>query len=336
MAVLHLVSDTARRGAQVFAVQLAAELEELGHPGQIRALKASDHGATLAVPVLPASWRARRSELGEYDLVIAHGSTALEAAALASPGRFVYRSIGDPTFWLSSPRRRAKVGLLLRAAKGVVALYPEAAAALHRLARVPQKRLRVVPNAVSQPTANHSNPPSLTGAVAHVLFVGALSWEKQVEHAVKAVARLDNTGLVCVGDGPEAATVSALGRGLLGDRFLAVGAVQDPQPYYQACDILALTSQTEGQPACVLEAALAGMPTCAYDVGGISEMVLDRQTGRVVAPNDINALGDALQWTIERGQDLGPRAREHVRQRYSMSTVATAWAGLITEFRRPR
>ncbi len=336
MAVLHLISDTARRGAQVFAVQLAERLEGLGIDGSVAALVASDQAATIPVQVLPASWRARRTEFARYNLVIAHGSTALDAAALAAPGRFVYRSIGDPTFWLNSPQRRAKTGLLLRAAKAVVALYPDAAKALHELARVPQNRLRSIPNAVQPRPDTGGSPPALTSAKSHVLFVGALSWEKQVDHLIKAVAQLDDTGLVCVGDGPDATPITGQGHDVLGDRFLAVGALENPHPYYEACDVLALASQTEGQPACVLEAALAGMAACAYDVGGLSDMVVDGQSGRIVRPDDIDALSEALQWTIEHRADLGPRAKEHASQLFSMDAVAEAWAEVIAEFSSPR
>jgi len=331
MAVLHLVSDTARRGAQVFAVQLAANLDTLGVPGTVAALERSDDEAGLDVEVLPGSWRARGREMAAYDLVVAHGSTTLAAATVCVPGNFIYRSIGDPSYWLSTAARRAKVGLSLRAAKAVVALYPAAATALQELAFVPEKRIHVIPNGVVVGNASTSPTPLLTGAGRHVLYVGALSWEKQVDHLIEAVARLDDTGLVCVGAGPQRSALEEQARALLPGRALFPGAIDDPWPYYESCDCLALTSITEGMPGCVLEAALAGRATCSYDIGGISHMILDRQTGRIVPSNRKDDFSDALAFTLDHGRSLGTAAREHVQNLFDMNQVARSWADLIAD-----
>src|SRR5690606_29417744 len=57
------------------------------------------------------------------------------------------------------------------------------------------------------------------------------------------------------------------------------GYQQDVSPYLAAADILVLTSDTEGLPGVVLEAAHFSVPTVASEVGGIKECLINGKTG---------------------------------------------------------
>ena len=63
---------------------------------------------------------------------------------------------------------------------------------------------------------------------------------------------------------------------------------------YAAADIVVLPSHTEGVPRVVLEAQAMGIPVVATNVGGTREALIDRQTGLLVPPGDVNALATAL------------------------------------------
>lgn len=331
MSVLHLISDTDRRGAQVFAFQLAAELSAIGVDGSVSAVSAGNGDALLDVPVLPTSWRARRSELRQHNLVIAHGSTTLDVCAATIPGRFVYRSIGDPRFWLHKPAPRIKTGLLHRTARAVVVLYPDAADAVRDLVYLDQAKIHVIANAAVEPVAQSAAAPPLPATRRNVLYVGALSWEKQVDHLITAVANLGDTGLVLVGDGQDRAELESLAHRTLGDGVLFTGVLGDPWPYYRACDVLGLTSKTEGIPACILEAALASTPAVAYGVGGVPSTITDGQTGRVVPPGSITELSGALRTALDHSAAWGSAAADKVRVEFGMTTIADKWATLIRE-----
>lgn len=331
VAVLHLISDTNRRGAQVFATTLNDALEERGMEGEVAALAPGAGQAVLDVPIAPDAWHRRAKYLRSFDMVVAHGSTTLDAAAVSVPRRFIYRSIGDPEFWLSTAARRLKTGASLRAALAVATLYPAASDAMARLARVPRSRLHVIPNAVP-PLGTPSLPPAtLPPFPASVLYVGSLSWEKQVDHIIEAVAQLDGIGLVVVGDGAERGALESLASRRLGERAIFVGAVDDPSPWYQSCDVLALASLTEGQPGCILEAATFGTPACAYAVGGIPDMIDDGVTG-VLVSRDVD-LTEGLRRSIAGTESLGFAARSIADQRFSLESVTDRWADLIASAR---
>jgi glycosyltransferase involved in cell wall biosynthesis len=72
------------------------------------------------------------------------------------------------------------------------------------------------------------------------------------------------------------------------------GSVADVRPHLAAADVLVLTSETEGFPGVVLEAAAAGTPAVAFAVGGTAETIADGVTGIVVSAGDTTALVEAL------------------------------------------
>ena len=326
--MLHLISDRRRRGAQVFAVQLNEALAELGVPGRVMALDDADSEG-LDVEVAPRGLRRRRQVFTEHSLVIAHGSTTLHAAATSVPGRFVYRSIGDPTFWLDRPRRRLATAARLAGARAVVALYDDAADALHRLAKVPASRLHVIPNAVTDSESRRSAPRPDDVPDRYALYVGSLSWEKQVDRVIDAVAEVEGLALVCAGDGPLASELRTRGESALGERFVMLGPVADPEPYHRHASVLVLASRSEGMPGVVIEAGLAATPSVVPDVGGLADLVVDGRTGALVSDPTPRALALAIADVDGRSAALGQAAFDHVAARFTMTTVAERWGALL-------
>jgi glycosyltransferase involved in cell wall biosynthesis len=113
--------------------------------------------------------------------------------------------------------------------------------------------------------------------------------------------------LLIVGDGirlPEVkARIQELG---LGESVLVMGERRDVPVILAAMDVFCLPSETEGMPMTVLEAMAAALPVVASDVGGISEIVRDGQTGLLVPPHAARELEAAL---LRLANDPG-RARE--------------------------
>ena len=77
-------------------------------------------------------------------------------------------------------------------------------------------------------------------------------------------------------------------------------------------------------------------PVVVTDIGGLREMVEDCVTGRVVPPGDAGALEGAILSLLsnpEAARRMAERAREVVRDRYSVGALADAYerayAGLL-------
>ena len=344
---LHLVTASQRRGAEVFAADLVAALIDRGHPGSLVALTAGPGGDELGVPVLgtspfaPGTLRALRRAARSADVVVAHGSKTLPAvaAALAGTGRpFVYRSIGDPMAWSGSGLRRARTALLLRRAARVVALWPGAADVLHRVHGVPRSKLVVSPNGV--PAARCPVADAAVRAAARVAFglpsegrvvtyLGALSPEKQVDTAIRAVAALDDVHLLVAGAGRERAALEALALEIAPGRAHFAGAVPGPQEAFAAADVVVLPSRTEGMPGVLIEAGLTGRAAVASDVGGVAEIVRPGETGMLATPGDVAGFVESLRSVLDDAEALGKAAHTHCIEHFDMPVVAARWAELL-------
>ncbi len=326
--VLHLVSDTRRRGAQVFASQLVVELlrtEPGGH--RLVALRRSDPAESLAIEVVDHRAAVKRL-LADHDRVVAHGSITLDACARFAPGRFVYRSIGDPAFWGRRPDRRVKTGLLLHRARAVVALWPGAAGALAERYRLPAERIHVIPNGIPTPSrrAGAAAVRSALGVAPHqplVAHLGALSPEKRVDRAIEAVAGLAGAQLVCVGEGPLREQLAAQAGALAPGRVQFLGSVADPAPIVSAADALVVLSTTEGMPASVLEAAAVGTPVVAHPVGALADLATHLPGLHLVAGEQPAAVAEALRAA------MATPCPPALPERYTLASVAREWAELL-------
>jgi glycosyltransferase involved in cell wall biosynthesis len=347
--ILQLVASTDRRGAEVFAVDLQEALHGRGYAIDTVAL-APGRGLDLSTlgdrPLAPRTLLALRRAARSASLVIAHGSTTLPASVLALVGRdvpFVYRNIGDPSYWAASTAHRARVRVLLRRAAAVVAVAPPAARRLSEGFGVPDERLVVIPTGVparrcplvdpgrrQRARAALGLPPSDPAAA----IVGALSPEKNVALAIDAVGESPPWHLVVAGDGPERTALEAHAAAAGSGRIRFTGSLADPGPAYEAADVVLLTSRTEGLPAVLIEAGLRGLPVVATNVGFVNEIVVDGQTGVLVSAGDAHAIARGLAQALQDARALGRAGRARCQRRFELEDVAARWDTLLQRVAR--
>ena len=358
MHVLQVVTDTDRRGAQVFATDLGPALTRLGWEVRTVALAEGSVGG-LDLPVLGPSrrsprtlWALRRA-MGDVDVVAAHGSTTLPACAIAGVGRrppFVYRQISESRFWADTPARRARVRASLGRAAGVVALWPGAAEVLTSDFGVPAERSTVVPNGVPPsrfPPADGDERVRARRQLGFspktpiIAYLGALVPEKGVDVVLRAIGRTSAPATVIVaGEGPERAMLERLAGQVAPGRVQLLGSVDDPRTVLAASDVVVLASRGgDSMPAVLVEAGLVGRPVVATPVEGIVEIVDDGTTGLLVPVDDAAALAqafDALLADPERRRAMGAAGTRHCRDRYGIDVVAAAWDGVLRAATAPR
>ena len=351
--VLQVLSSTHRRGAETYAVALGRALARLGDDVCTVAL----HGApppALAVPALsdrrwsvPAA-RRLRSLTRDADVVVAHGSSTLVAAALSAHGTgtpFVYRVIGDPAVWANTPARRVRVRALLHRAAAVVTYDQGTADTVVALHGLPASRVHVLAKGIDlathRPLASGDRAAArLSLGLDHdrtvVTWLGSLATEKRPDLALDVAARLLDADLLVVGDGPlRADLVLRLSADSgLASRVHLLGAVADPTDAIAAADVVLGTSTTEGVPGALLEAMAAGRPVVSTAVGAVPTLVADGKTGRLVDDDvDAEALADGLAVAVDSIRTetavLGAAARDHVEAQHDLRQVAAAWSELL-------
>lgn len=350
--VLHVITDTNRRGAQIFATDLAASLSTRGLPGDVVAIAPGSGGAQLSVPTLgiaPRNLRtllSLRREMSDSSAVVAHGSHTLWACAAAGQGLgvpLVYRNISDPAYWMSTATRRLRVRLMLRSTAHVVALWPGGACYLHEALGVARGKLTVIPNAVQTerfrpPTASERSSARARFGIpdsANVLiYPAALQPEKHPEAAVSALALLpEDTHLLMVGDGPLRNAILEMAARVAPGRVVMPGQIDDVVNAYWAADVAVLPSEGEGLPAALIEAGLCGLPAVASTSGGNESIVVDHRGGRVVPPADPIGLARAVLDVMPQRGTLGKFAERHCRGTFEIDTVAERWHAVLNDVR---
>lgn len=345
-AVLSVIASTDRRGAECFGVQLCSSLRDRGRPADLVALS-DGRSPGLDVPTLgptrtgPATLRALRQAARDADVVICHGSTTGPATYLATMGLrtpYIYRNIGDPHAWITSPSRRLRTTLMLRKARAVVALTPRSARSISKLCAVDPSRIHVIPNGRSPQHFRPATPQQRAATRAElgvaddalvVAYAGALEPVKQVDLAIAAVARVHGAHLVVAGDGTLREDLQAQARLDMPGRATFLGTVIDTAPVLGAADVVVLSSRTEGLPGVLIEAGLCGVPAVGTDVGYVDEIVVDGVTGLVVPPDDPDALASAIRAAAADSASLGNAARTFCEDRFSSLRIVEQWDDLV-------
>lgn len=347
--VLHLIATDVRRGAEIFAYELAEHHRAAGHEVRVMAVEPTATGETLDVEVAGSSRRDPRgfarivAAARGAEVVVSFGSTSLIAGAAAARlarRPFVYRNIGDPSVWGEAKFAQARIGAPVRTAAAVVALYPEARDVLVSRYRLDPSRVRVIPRGVPDDRfrpATHAERAraradlGLTDDRRWVGYVGALSSEKDPLAAVDLLGRLpDDVGLVMAGGGPMHDEVLERAAAYT-DRAVILGPLADVRPLFAAIDALVLTSRTEGIPGSVIEAGLSAVPTIATAVGGVPHVIQDGAGGRVVALDEPDAFAAAVVDVLGDRERFAVAAAERCRSMYSMSVVGRAWEGVLSD-----
>jgi D-inositol-3-phosphate glycosyltransferase len=264
----------------------------------------------LLVPALLASF-VKAARRVDADVLHAHWIPAGWVAAQAKRPYVVQVWGTDVELARHAPRLARSV---LRRARLVIA----ASTALADAARLLGAReVRVIPSGVDLPVdvGEEAEPPE-------VLYAGRLSAEKGV---LELVAAARGMTLVVAGDGPLRDRVPGA-RGFVPHDEL--------QQLYARAAVVACPSRREGFGVACLEAMAHGRPVVASSVGGLRDLVVDRETGLVVPPRDPAALRAALEELLGDRvlrRRLGAAARERARERFSWERVTDSTLAAYAE-----
>lgn len=119
----------------------------------------------------------------------------------------------------------------------------------------------------------------------------------------------------------------------LEDRVIITGLRRDVARLLAAADVFLHTALEDPHPRAVIEAMAARLPIVAIAVDGVSETVVDGETGFLVSwPYTAQALADPVARLLESpqlGQAMGDRGRERTRRLFSADRTARDVADVI-------
>jgi glycosyltransferase involved in cell wall biosynthesis len=147
--------------------------------------------------------------------------------------------------------------------------------------------VKVTPKAQALENLNlEDNGAPIVGWIARVTGV------KNPMRALEVADALPDTHFVMAGGGDLLEQVKAAA-----PANVSIIGWADAADLFGAADIILSTSENEGMPVALIEAQLAGKPVVATDVGSVSEVILNHETG-IVTNKNAGSMASALESLI--------------------------------------
>jgi L-malate glycosyltransferase len=177
-----------------------------------------------------------------------------------------------------------------------------------------------------------------------IVHAAALTREKRHEDMLHSVALMKarvkekdgpNVHLALAGTGPEDHNLRELAQSLgLRDCVHFLGFLRDVSPVWAAGTLACYTSEAEGLCTALVEAQAAGLPAVITAAGGMTEVVADGVTGRIVPVGDRAALAGALaEFACDRAlcRTSGAAAADRARRYFSADVMVEGIARVYEE-----
>jgi glycosyltransferase involved in cell wall biosynthesis len=294
---------------------------------------------------LLAAWSRgafERAAAFKPDLVHAHyaypdGAAAARLAAGAGLPLVVTCHGSDIHVLARDPARRGPIAAALGQAAAVIAVSRDLAGRIAALG-VDPGRIRHIPNGVDLsrfPLAGKAEARRTLGFAEDdplLVAVGRLEPVKGYDRLLRALALVSGVRLVLAGDGSLRQTLVRLARELgLSGRVRFAGAVPHEAlaPYYQAADILVLSSHSEGWPTVIHEGLACGTPVVAPAVGGIPEALAAPGLGLLLPSAEPATLAEGIRQALARTWDAA--ALRRAAEAHGWSAVARRYMALYAE-----
>jgi glycosyltransferase involved in cell wall biosynthesis len=288
---------------------------------------------------------------GAIDLVHAHNGRTALLAALAV--KFAGRGRAVATQHFLEPNRLSRRGIkalvscvvhrwVNRQTSRFIAISEAARTAMLTRGDGTDEMISVVPNGMPLPDAAKLTGPWLIRAelgiapdAALIVSVARLEHEKSVETLIAAMRNVAaaEPSAVCViaGDGSQkAALLAQIAESGLECAVRLVGFRTDALALMNAADVFVLPSPNEPFGLVLIEAMSVGKPVIATRSGGPLEIVVDGETGLLVAPSAAEEMGRAIL-SLVRDADLRRRmgAAGHARflEKFTVERMTRATIG---------
>jgi glycosyltransferase involved in cell wall biosynthesis len=352
-------------GAERQVLEVASGLQDRGHEVLLVVNKAAEHYSeyvdSLRVWELhrTSRWdlrvvrdirRAFRRFEPDVCVCVAYNASLWGRLAAARLGPAIV--VAEHTTRVQTPFEIAMTNKLLRGVTDRVIACAEAQVDSLVRGGHERKKIRVVPNGVDVRRfarddeggrrARHELDIPTDAPI--VMLVAVHRPEKRHDRFVSLVEALHDRGVqawgVMVGDGPLFHRSLQLAQASRVAPFLRVaGSRSDMSAMYSAADVVVLVTDLETFPLCFLEAAACEVPVVGLDVGGVSETLVDGQTGYVVDRGDDAGMASRVAGLLVdpgRRQRMGKAGRAFVEHHLSRDAMIDGYERVLGEARDNR
>jgi glycosyltransferase involved in cell wall biosynthesis len=103
---------------------------------------------------------------------------------------------------------------------------------------------------------------------------------------------------------------------------------------YSAADVFVAPSLQENLSNTVMESLACGTPSVAFDVGGMSDLIVHKENGYLARSFDVEDLARGIEWVVgqdQRKKQLSEASRKYVENNFELKSVARRYADLYSE-----
>jgi glycosyltransferase involved in cell wall biosynthesis len=256
--------------------------------------------------------------------------------------------IGTPHGFANAPDRKLQfyihLGCLaLRHFDRVVPLSKELETELKRR-HIPEGQMRLITNGVDLEEIDRERRrgeewlgSSSSGKT--IGYIGQLSHRKNIIDMLRTFDLLykdhQDIRLILIGDGFERSEFEGFSKKLAsGERIEFLGYRDDRLSWLKKMDLFTMTSSLEGIPRSMMEAMAMGVPVAAFEIPGISELIIQGKTGLMAPFGNIATLKDCWERILFNkifSAEMADNGRKYVFDRFSAKTMAENYMRLYRD-----
>jgi glycosyltransferase involved in cell wall biosynthesis len=163
------------------------------------------------------------------------------------------------------------------------------------------------------------------------LFLGRLNLDKGVMNLAQAFiqANLKQSRLLFVG--PDEHNIKTKIQNLNNFNKSLIEFIDytdRPQDFMMASDVLCLPSYREGFGSVIIEAAACTTPALASRIYGITDAIVENETGLLHEPKNVDQIAEKLQYLVENPDErkrLGKNAYQRAVKDFDSKLITQAW-----------
>jgi glycosyltransferase involved in cell wall biosynthesis len=354
LKILQIIQRSQLRGAEIFACQLATELQKKGHVVDVLILFGKpDNTFSFLIPFkyLQANEKKRWRDFSgyknlstlimaeDYDIVQANAGDTLKYAALSKKiyrweSKLIFRNANKISDFLKSNLKVHINKWLLKEVDFIASVSHECKKDFLKLFNIFHNKIGVLPIGVSLfeiQSPGESEIKNIHIKAPKILHVGGFVPEKNhvglIRIFLKVRQSFPEANLLLVGQGKLTSDIEKLvAEHELSNHVFFLGKRNDVLLLMKSVDVFVLPSSIEGLPGVILEAFSQKLPVVAYDVGGISEIVVNDKTGWLIKKDDEESFAAAVKKVLTNDiHSITQEAYDLAANQYEISQIASAF-----------
>ncbi|HVG14934.1 MAG TPA: glycosyltransferase [Chitinophagaceae bacterium] len=333
MKILQLVQKRQLRGAEVFTAQLSTHIDQSGHKAILVFLYPGSEelpfGGTMAQ--LDGNIKKRFRDISAWrklagiikkekpDVIQANAGDTLKYAVFSKiifrwKQPIIFRNASTISLYIKSRSAIFWNRFFFGYVHTIISVSNASALDFGKLYPVFKEKIITIPIGIEpgkpddkEPRCivNDTQPSDTPGPV--LIHVGGFTFEKNHVGLLSIfeiiLQQRPDATLHLYGDGPLKGKIETLvAQKGLRSQVQFYGFQKNVLSEIRKADVLLLPSIIEGLPGVILEAFYCKTPVVAYDVGGISEVLINDETGRLTRKGDEQAFANSVLEALSNGE----------------------------------